>query len=117
MLGICPETKRCAGMGDRESRNPKEGSRKRRLVHGHVVEVGGLKLHTISLFCNINPCLPSLAFRRTVLATIFSISIVRMRVPSSRDTFHSAEKDDFLIKRADDGEAAARAQGERGTGA
>lgn len=52
-----------------------------------------------------------------MLATIFSISIVRMRVPNSRDTFHSAEKDDFLIKRADDGEAAARAQGERGTGA
>lgn len=39
--------------------------------------------------------LPSLAFRRTVLATIFSISIVRMWISSSRDTFHSAEKTVF----------------------
>ena len=76
------------------------------LVHDRVVEVGERerkKIHFNSFSLkdegrkkkNIPLCLPSLAFRRTVLATIFSISIVRMWVPSSRDTFHSAEKDGF----------------------
>lgn len=42
--------------------------------------------------------LPSLALSSTVLATIFSISIVRIRIPSSPDTFHSTEKIKTVVR-------------------
>lgn len=110
--GICSAFARrqsaAQGMGDkRRQKIPRRtAGRELRLVHDRVVEVGETekKIHFNSFWLkderkkkkkDIPLYLPSLAFRRTVLATIFSISIVRMWVPSSRDTFHSAEKDGF----------------------
>lgn len=57
----------------RRTRQPKAQARPWPYIH--VVEVGRKKIYIlIASFLS----LPSLAFRRTVLATIFSISIVRM---------------------------------------
>lgn len=39
MLDVCPETKRSEGIQDRKGINPKEGSPKLQLVHGHVAGV------------------------------------------------------------------------------
>lgn len=61
--------------------------------YGQVTEEGEKRRFILEA---IKLNLPSRAFRRTVLATIFSISIVRMWIPSSRDTFHSEEKRRFF---------------------
>lgn len=98
---VCLETEHCAVMGgQRKHKSYKEDS----LVEGsgspHVVHVRMGKKIDSGLFEGEFRFghLPSLAFRRTVLATIFSISIVRTWIPCNLDTFHSAgekRKDGF----------------------
>lgn len=51
-----------------------------------------VKTRSAIIDCAIARLLPSLAFSSTVLATIFSISIVRKKIPCSPDTFHLGEK-------------------------
>lgn len=64
--------------------------------NGRVVSLLWFGLHppSNSPWCG----LPSLALSSTVLATIFSISIVRIRIPSSPDTFHSTEKIKTVVR-------------------
>lgn len=64
-------------MERKRKREAKERSQKLRLVYASDPLVK-YRNHFGILLSAVEWCLPSLAFRRTVLATIFSISIVRM---------------------------------------
>lgn len=103
--------------------NPEEDRRKLRLVH--IIEVD--KKNTFNLFyffffaSEVVLTFPRLQENR-VGHDIFNLHCQNVNPEQSRYISLSGEKRKkkdgfFLIKRADDGEAAARAQGERGTGA
>lgn len=123
MFGVCPETKRCAGMGDRESTNPKEDSRKLGLVRGHDVEVGrgggggGGERHLNFFFEPFGGAYLPSPSGEPCWPRYFQSPLSECESRAVAIHFTQRKKTVFLIKRADDGEAAARAQGERGTGA
>lgn len=119
MFGVCPETKRCAGMGDRESINPKEGTPKARARPWPCCwgGGGGKKIHINFFICHSAVLTFSCLQENRVGHDIFNLHCQNANPEQSRYISLSGKRRIFLIKRADDGEAAARARGERGTGA